>query len=53
MKVVPFDLFIEFIDHSQRLASSRLDRLMKTSKEVFHAVLDGLRSDLCELMSYR
>ena len=33
MNVVHFDLFIEFIDHSQRLASSRLGRLMKTSKE--------------------
>ena len=33
MDYVPFDLFIEFIDHSQRLASSRLGRLMRTSKE--------------------
>ena len=33
MEVVPFDLFIEFIDQSQRLASSRLGRLMKTSKD--------------------
>ena len=33
MEVVPFDIFIEFIDHSQRLASSRLGRLMKASKD--------------------
>ena len=33
LEVVPFDIFIEFIDHSQRLASSRLGRLMKASKD--------------------
>ena len=33
MEVVPFDLFVEFVDQSQRLASSRLGRLMKTSKD--------------------
>ena len=33
IEVVPFDIFIEFIDHSQRLASSRLGRLMKASKD--------------------
>ena len=33
MDYIPFDLFIEFIDHSQRLASSRLGRLIRTSKE--------------------
>ena len=33
MDVVPFDLFIEFIDRAQRLASSRLGRLMKSAKE--------------------
>ena len=32
MDVVPFDLFIEFIDRAQRLASSRLGRLMKSAK---------------------
>ena len=33
MEIVPFDIFIEFIDHSHRFASSRLGRLMKVSKE--------------------
>ena len=33
MEIVPFDIFIEFIDHSHRFASSRLGRLMKASKE--------------------
>ena len=33
MDVVPFDLFIEFIDQVQGLASSRLGRLMATSRD--------------------
>ena len=32
MEVVPFDLFLEFIERSQRLASSRLGRLMAANK---------------------
>ena len=33
MEVVPFDLFIEFIEQLQRLATSRLGRLIKNRKE--------------------
>ena len=33
MEVVLSDLFVEFVDQSQQLASSRLGRLMKTSKD--------------------
>ena len=32
MKIVPFHLFLEFIERSQRLASSRLKRLMAVNK---------------------
>ena len=32
MEIVPFDLFLEFIERSQRLASSRLGRLMAANK---------------------
>ena len=35
MEIVPFDLFIEFVNHSQRVVSSRLGRLIKTSKDKF------------------
>ena len=34
MKIVPFDVFIEFIDQNKRLAASRLSRLMETAKVV-------------------
>ena len=34
MDVVPFNLFIEFVDQAQRLASSRLGRAMKTPKGI-------------------
>ena len=33
MEVVPFDLFIEFIDQTRRLSSSRLGRLMNASTD--------------------
>jgi len=35
MDVAPFDLFIEFIYHSQRLATSRLGRLIKNTGNAF------------------
>ena len=34
MEIVPFDLFIEFIDQNKRLAASRLGQLMETTKVV-------------------
>ena len=34
MEIVPFDVFIEFIDQNKRLAASRLGRLMETAKVV-------------------
>ena len=34
MEIVPFDLFIAFIDQNKQLTISRLDRLMKTAKVV-------------------
>ena len=34
MEIVPFDLFIEFIDQNKRLAASRLGRIMEIAKVV-------------------
>ena len=34
MEIVPFDVFIEFIDQNKQLAASRLGRLMETAKVV-------------------
>ena len=34
MEIVPFDVFIEFIDQNKRLAASRLGRLMEIAKVV-------------------
>ena len=34
MVILPFDLFIQFIDQNKRLAASRLGRLMETAKVV-------------------